>query len=205
MSQTKQLTKPKTFSTENIETQLVEWAHQGSKESLEKIENFIATEKDENLLAYAKIARDECAYFYYDFYSDEEEKELLLCKLIVQEQDRLFEKEIKLQEIDFELEKLELEKKVHRKIMNSKKYSKNKEDWQYNFSDAYMQNVAWRLDQLKNEIEYLKVWIEEAKKSLKIEKYKTIPEEVLRHIHFDYENANIWNDEDKNCFDEDFD
>ena len=104
--------KPKNKTAEISEKkvgELVALAHQGTMESIKKISDFTKTAKNKNLKAMAEIAKDEAEYFYYSPTSEQEEKDLLLAKIIRDREDHLT-MDLKCQAgaAKFELEKLDL-------------------------------------------------------------------------------------------------
>ncbi len=178
----------------DVKAQLNEWAHEGSKESMDKIIDFIKQEKDEKLRGYANCALEEAEYFYYSPWSPKEEKEFLLAKMISEAERRFWKAMMKADNARLELDRLEIDKKVHEKIMNSKNPNK-REDWQYNFSEDFRTMVKSRLDELDDEIFYTSAWIEEARKLITIDKYKNIPDYVMGRIHLDAEAESFWPDD----------
>ena len=93
--------------------ELNDWAHAGTKEALNKLEKFIEGEKDEKLCGYAGCALEECRYFYYSPNSEQEEKDFLLAKMILGKENDIWESEGKAASLKFELENLDLDRKVN--------------------------------------------------------------------------------------------
>lgn len=181
-------------SAEEIKSQLTEWAHERTKDSIRKILNFMDNEKDKDILAFADSAYHEAAYFYYCPETDEEEKDFITARMINDRDFRIYELSEKVNAARFELKKLEIEKAVDKRVVT--KYKKDKEDWKYLwFSDDYMMMVREKLEKFASEIEYFKHWIDEARMMIKNEKYREIPFNVLDRIHLDNEGSSIWDDE----------
>jgi hypothetical protein len=174
--------------------QLNEWAHAGTKESLSELQKFIEKEKNEDIRGYAQCALEECEYFYYSSNNEQEEKDFLLAKMILEKDDKIFNLECKFESAKFALRQLDIERAVNQKIANSIK-GKLK-DWSHNFSEDYYKIVENRATEIKEEIDYLEEWVKSAKNMIKTERYKTIPAEVLEHIHFDCESENFWTDDE---------
>lgn len=191
-TQTKSL-MPKTL-TSKIQVQLHEWAHAGTKEGLEKLEDFIVKEKNQDLRDYADIAYHEASYFYYSPQNDKQEKEFRLAKMIKERDDKLWKKISQVDSAKFELEQLELEKEIHTKVVKSAKKVQHKKNWPHNFSQNYYQIVKNRLQTIENEIAYQAAWLKQAKKMITTKKYQDIPEDIFNHIHFDGEGGSFWTD-----------
>jgi hypothetical protein len=171
-----------------------------TKESLQALADYIEREKDEDKRAEAELAYEEAMIFYYSPTNDKQEEELLLAKMIWREEDRLIDLTIKADAARFALDKLDLDRKVHAEIM--KKVSKKRaEEWQYNFSEDYYTTVEDTWARLDDEVAYLTAWIEEARKLIKTEKFRDIPDDFFRHCHYDSEGVDFM-DEDE-CEDED--
>lgn len=175
-----------------IVSQLNDWAHTGSKTSLEAIRKFIENEKDEGLRGYAQCALEECEYFYYSPNNPQEERDFDLAKIIIEKEERIFSLESKAEAAEFELRQLELEKAVNDKLAISA--AGKLKNWQYNFSEDFQKTVVGRLEEIKNEIEYLEAWISQARKMIKTEKFKNVPFGILEHFHHDFEGENFWID-----------
>ncbi|OGF22525.1 hypothetical protein A2Y83_00785 [Candidatus Falkowbacteria bacterium RBG_13_39_14] len=181
-------------SAEEIKSQLTEWAHERTKDSIRKILNFMDNEKDKDILAFADSAYHEAAYLYYCPETDEEEKDFLTARMINDRDYKIYELSEKANAARHELKKLEIDKEADGRV--TKKYKKDKEDWEYSrFSDGYMEIVRGKLEKFASEIEYLKHWIDEARMMIKNEKYREIPFNVLDRIHLDNEGSSIWDDE----------
>jgi len=189
--------KNETTKNHNKKTgELIALAHQGTQKSIKKISDFIQTTKSKDLEATAKIAKDEAEFFYYSPNNDQEKKDLLLAKIINDREDRLImDSECKASAAKFELEKLDLERAVHQKLLKSLPKAKQK-DWQYCFSEDYYQTVLGRLQEIEDDIDYEKKWIETAKKSIKTKKYLDLPFDFFQHYHWDYEDENFWSGND---------
>jgi|SRR3989338_2667270 len=187
--------KPKNKTAEISEKkvgELVALAHQGTMESIKKISDFTKTAKNKNLKAMAEIAKDEAEYFYYSPTSEQEEKDLLLAKIIRDREDHLT-MDLKCQAgaAKFELEKLDLAREIHKKLLKSLPKTKQK-DWQYYFSEDHYQTIANRLQEIEKDIDYETNWIETAKKIIKTKKYLNLPPDFFKHYHWDYEGIDFW-------------
>lgn len=175
-----------------IISQLNDWAHSGTKASLEALKKFIANEKNKGLRGYAQCALEECEYFYYSPNNPQEERDFDLAKMIIEKEERIFSLESKARAAEFELNQLDLEKAVNDKLASSA--SGKLKNWQYNFSEDFQKTVASRLEEIKDEIEYLEAWINQARKMIKTEKFKNVPFGILEHFHHDFEGENFWTD-----------
>lgn len=171
------------------------WAHEGSKEAVEKLEKFIAETDDKELRAWAEMALDEAEYFYYGPDSEKEEQEFLLARMIQDKEDKLWEKAWKVDAAKLELQELDMDRKVHAKIIKNLKDKNKQADWQYNFSEDYYQLVKNRLNELEDEIAYEAAWLDEAQKLITLEKYKNIPADIFKHLHLDGDGCSFWEDD----------
>ena len=171
------------------------WAHEGSQEAVEKLKKFIADTDDEKSRTWAEMALDEAEYFYYGPDNEKEENEFLLARLIQDKEDKLWKKTWKVDAAKLELQELDLNRKVHAKIIKKLKNKNQREDWQYNFSEDYYTIVKHRLSELEDEIAYEMAWLDEARKLITLEKYKNIPADIFKHIHFDGDGCSFWEDD----------
>ncbi|MDD2656230.1 MAG: hypothetical protein PHQ18_01525 [Patescibacteria group bacterium] len=180
-------------------SQLQKWAHAGTAESIEKLEDFIVREPSKELREYAKIAYDEALFFYYSPNSKQEEKDFLTAKMIIQKERRLWDRMDKAGAARFELSKMDVERDIHKRMIKTAT-KKEQEEWKYNFSEDYYTTVRMRLAELTDEIEYTSAWIKTAHEAIKLKKYKQVPEDLFDHIHFDGEDSTFWeDDEDDDC------
>lgn len=170
------------------EKQLIKLAHEGSKESLKKISKIAAKSKDDGLKKFAGFAYDEGEFLHYTPRNKREEKELLLAKMIWEKEERLDSLMLKVDNAKFEIRKLDLEREIYQKIL-----AKNK-NYEYWFSEDYYTTVKNRLVELEDDMTYESMWIAEAQKLIKTEKYKNIPAGFFYHFHFDGEDGILWED-----------
>jgi len=168
--------------------QLIKLAHESSEESLKKISEIVAETKDGELKKFAGFAYDEGEFLYYTPQNEREEKELLLAKMIWEKEDRLDNLMAKADNAKFEIRKLDLDREVYQKIL-----AKNK-NYEYWFSEDYYTTVKNKLAELEEDMAYESLWVAEARKSIKTEKYKNIPADFFYHFHFDGESGTFWED-----------
>jgi len=117
---------------------------------------------------------------------EKEEEEFLLCELIRRNIDNLDDLYDKTERAQSRLEKFTLEKKVHEKVLAKNK--NKKEDWKYRFMDDFVFSGKEEIENLKDDIEYEKAWIAEAKKMITTTRYKSgIPDRHLRSFDFDFD------------------
>lgn len=182
-------------SDEVLKNEIMNLAHLGTKEGLQKISEKIDEIKDEDLKDFARLAYEEGEMFYYFPESEQEEKDLLLAKMIYDTEelaDKLFQK---VQNAEFKLNKLELDRAVYKKILKSKKNQKFKQL----FNEEYYKIAKNELSEMVEELDYKLLWVEEAKKMIKNEKYNEIPASVFECLHFDEEDDfydDGWSEED---------
>lgn len=133
---------------------------------------------------------------HYTPQNEREEKELLLAKMIKDKEDRLDNLMAKADNAKFEIEKLDIDREVYKKIV-----AKNK-NYEYWFSEDYYTTVKNKLAGLEEDIAYETLWIKEAEKLFKTEKYKNIPADFFYHFHFDGEGGTFWEDDRDDFADE---
>lgn len=187
------MTKP-----EPIRGQLLNWAHEGSEASLKKLSNFILKEKDSDLREFAQLAYDEAEYFYYSPKGEKEEQEFLLAKMVYERDTRLWELLVKADAAKLELQRLDADRRIHRRLMlELKKKMKMKlaEEWQYRFSEDYCQMVQHRLQELENDIAYESAWLAQAKAMITTKRFTNIPADFWEHVHWDGEGNTFWTDD----------
>lgn len=186
-------------ATEKIKTQLQALAHEGTKEALAKLNDFIAKEQNSDLRCHGMIARGECELFYYGANTEQEEQDWLLAKMAMLNEERIDDLEIKIAGAKFELKKMDLERKVHQALMK-KVSAKEREEWKYNFSEDYYQMVVNRLVDLEGESRYYQSLAKTGRSLIKTKKYSAVPVRALREIKLDGENINFWEkEEDCGC------
>lgn len=178
--------------------QLISWAHEGTKQSIQQIKNFIQNSKDKELKDFAEIALEEAEFFYYSADSENEEKDFRLAKMLRIREDQLYQKMTKMNAATIELEELDLNRQLHNQIMKNIKDPKRLEDWKYNFSEDYYALVKNRLERLEDEVEYEKLWISEAEAIISRGKYKDTPADFFDSIHEDGEGVDFWSEENEN-------
>jgi hypothetical protein len=173
-------------------------AHAGTKEAIEKIEQYLQTEKDAGKRAYAELALEECELFYYQSMNEKEEEEFTLCELIRRREEDIIDLMMEAEDIEGRLEKLTLEKKIHEKVLA--KHKNKKKDWEYNWLQDFMTMAKEDSRQIKDELAYAEAWVAEAKKMITTERYKTMP---ARHLeHFDFNFGEDFDNDDEDCCDE---
>ncbi|MCR4313688.1 MAG: hypothetical protein NUV84_00370 [Candidatus Uhrbacteria bacterium] len=199
---------PKSKKTENKfsaaeyvskEGSIMDWAHEGTKEAVEKLERFIESTLDDDARIMAKIALDEARFNYLCANNAQEERDLELAFLIVEKEERRFTLQEKSDAAEHELAVLEIEKDVHDALIaNANKV--RKEEWKHHFSEDYRMTVVMCRDELLNESLYLDAWIAQAGKLIKTEKYKNLPQGAFDGWHRFSEGVSFWaNDDDDVC------
>lgn len=184
-SQAQLITKSK---SDDIKSKLMSWAHEGTKESIEKLREFINKERDEDLRGFAEIALSEASDIYYSPDNDLEENDFLLAKMILRRKYYIEGISDRIEAGEFRIKRFKIDKEVHNNLMKKSDIPK---DWKYRLSPDYYSLCIGRLEEFKDDVAYEKAWVEIAKKLIKTDKYKTIPEDVLLSIHFDWEDDNF--------------
>ena len=172
------------ISSDNICGQLNDWAHAGTEESLNKLEDFMVTEKNKDLREYARIAYDEANYFYYAPNNDKEEREFILARLISEREEYFWKLMSEADGLKEKIREFEIKKSVHNRLMKKKLPKNILDDWKYNCSDDFIVWERNRLYEIGQEIKYDSTWLSEAKKMITLKKYQNIPADVFAHIHF---------------------
>lgn len=192
-----------TKKDEPIRGQLLNWAHEGSEASLQKLSDFMLKEKDNDLRQFAQLAYDEAEYLYYSPRNEKEEQEFLLAKMIFERDTRLWEFLGKADAAKLELQRLDVDRRVHHRLMLNLKKQKAKtktaEEWQYRFSEDYCQTVQHRLQELENDIAYESAWLAQAKAMITTKRFTNIPAEFWEHVHWDGEGQTFWTDDMDNA------
>lgn len=173
----------------------MDWAHEGTKESVEKLERFIESTFDEDARIMAEIALDEARFNYLCANNAQEERDLELAFLIVENEERRFALQEKIDVAEHELAVLEIEKDVHDALIANANKAR-KEEWKYNFSEDHRMTIVMRRDALKDEVLYTDAWLAQARKLIKTEKYKNLPHGALDGWHHFSEGVSIWDDDD---------
>lgn len=182
------------------EGSIMEWAHEGTKEAVEKLERFIKETHDDDARIMAEIALDEARFNYLSANDAQEEKDLELAFMIVYKEERLYSLQEKIEVAEHELVLLEIERDVHDALI-AKANKERKEAWKYNFSEDYRMTVVMRRDELQDELFYTDAWLAQARNLIKTEKYKNLPQGALDGWHRFSEGVSFW-DDDEVCKDE---
>jgi len=191
----KQTKTPAESISDLLFSQLQKWAHAGTDEGIKKLEDFIISEPNKDLCAYAKIAYDEALFFYYSPNNKQEERDFFLAKMIIQKERWLWNRMDKAEAARFELSKMDIERDIHKRILKTAT-KKQQEEWEYNFSEDYYTMVRGRLAELTDDISYTSAWIKTASGAIKLKKYKQVPEDLFDHIHFDGEDTTFWEEDE---------
>ncbi|MCX6713499.1 MAG: hypothetical protein NTV48_00095, partial [Candidatus Vogelbacteria bacterium] len=138
-------------------------------------------------------------YLKYSPSNEQEERDLLLAKLIYDTENRLLNLEMKQSGLKFELDKMNLEREIHEKLMSDKKVDL---DWEYRFSEDFYYAEKKELEEAKADIVYYTAYLEKAKKLIKTEKYKKLPTDFFNFYHWDGEGVldGDCGEEDCDCF-----
>lgn len=174
------------------ETDLLEWAHEGTKESIQKIQAFIDRTDEEHKSGFARIALDEAWDIYLSPNGKQEEEELLLLKMTSGKQARFFEVSLMLDSAEHELRKLQLDRTVHARMRDD---GKLEEDEEYYFSEDDVSVVRGRYEELDKEKHYLQNWIDTAKGMIKTERYQQLPDGYLDSMHYTAEGGDFWEED----------
>lgn len=176
--------------------ELQKLAHSGTKEAIEKIEKYIKLEKDYEKRSYAQMALEECEMFYYQPKNEKEDEEFMLGELIRRKERKIAEKMMEVDDIEERIEKLMIEKKVHEKVLA--KHKNKKEEWKYNWLQAFVTMEENKLQEIKESLEYDEAWVVEAKKMITTARYKNMPARHLEHFDFNFDE-NSFDDEEDDC------
>lgn len=187
--------KPSVAEYVSTDGSIMDWAHEGTKEAVEKLERFIQETHDDDARSMAEIALDEAQFNYLSSNNAQEERDLDLAFLIVDKEERMFDLQEKQEAAEREIASLEMEKEVHDALISHANKAR-KEAWKYNFSEDYLMIVKGRRDELRDETLYLDAWIAQARKLIKTEKYKNLPPGALDGWHNFLDGVSFWDDDD---------
>ncbi len=194
----KKTNKKAVVTKELSQSELQKLAHMGTKEAIEKIENYLKIENDSLKKAQAQIALDECEFMYYEPLNEKEEEDFMLCELIRRRERGIDEMFMKMESLRAVLEKSALEGKVHEKVLA--KHKNKREKWQYNWMPDFVSMEAKALQEIEESIAYDEAWVAEAKKMITTARYKNIPARYMESLQFDFDDEEIF-EENKDCFD----
>lgn len=189
--------KQKPSAAEFISTDgsIMDWAHEGTKEAVEKLERFIQETHDDDARIMAEIALDEARFNYLSPNNAQEDRDLELAFLIVDKEEQLCNLQEKVDAAQRELALLEIEKEVHDALIASANKTR-KEAWKYNFSEDYLMIVKGRRDELQDEALYTHAWLAQARKLIKTDKYQNLPQGALDGWHHFSDGVSFWDDDD---------
>ncbi len=174
-----------TKKTDNkkIEAKLMDLAHQGTKEAIDKIEKIIKNTKDSDLIGFAGCALDECYFIYLMPDNEEEERDFLLAKMIDQKENKIIDLEIKAGKLEGRTKRLAIKQEVHEKIIQTSNKDSRWREWRYQISINAPRFVQERLQEIRDDIEYEEAWVKTAQDTIQNEKYKKIPYGMIKNIH----------------------
>jgi hypothetical protein len=178
--------------------------HQGTAESLKKIDEYIRKCGPGEKRDFAEMAREEAEFWYYSPRNEKDEKEYVLAKVIRKYENNVSRLEIKMMAAEAELKRLAWEKNIHDKLMK-KLDAKKREAWKYNYIEDFSLMTKRRLAELKDSVDYDKAWIAEARKMITLKKYTNIPDRVFASIFADDDLGSCWDDDCECKEDEDDD
>jgi len=176
--------------------ELDKWVHQGTAESLKKIDEYIRKCGPGEKRDFAEMARGEAEFWYYSPRNEKDEEQYVLAKIIRQKEKDAFKLEMKIESAKVELRRLNWDKKIHEKLLK-KLDAKRKEEWKYNFSEDYASMVERRLNELEDNLSYEKAWIKEARKMITLKKYSDVPDRVFSSVFVDDDFGSFWDEEDE--------
>ncbi len=176
-----------------IQGQLTAWAHEGTQESVQHIQEFIKREPSSDLKGFAEVALQDGYHMYYDPTNEKEEEEFLLAKMITEYESALIDMHMCLETLKFRLKKLDIERRVHQKLVGTASRAQQ-EDWKYNFSEDFYVIQKNELVELQEDISYKTAWIVSARKLITTKKYQTIPRDFLMNVHLDDEGCGVEDD-----------
>lgn len=175
------MTNKKSVKKGLSEAELNKLAGAGTKEAIAKIEKYLDEVQEEDKRIAAEMALDECEMLYYQPKNDKEDEEFFLIWLIGQKEQAIDGMCRQAGMIQSKLDKFNLEKKVHNRLM--KKGGAKNDDWKSRYMDDIMAWEKETLETLKEDIEYGEAWIAEAEKMVTTARYKAgIPERHLDHF-----------------------
>jgi len=169
----------------------------GTKEAVEKLRQLLQEAKTAEERDWARMALNECEYFYYSPNNPQEEADFRLARLLREHDKKFFDWDEKAEAARETLACLSMEKKVHGKVMAGKEGKKNK-GWQENDETCAAEAVMVRLAEWESRSAYEAAWIAEAREMIKSEKYKFTPFNLFRHGHLDWDGVDLWRDYNKN-------
>lgn len=192
---TQQKDQKKIFSDEeNIREQLIAWANEGSKKSIQKIKDFISQNDDDKLKFWAEIALEEAEYFCYAPDNKKEEYDFQLAQMVFTREEKLYYKMSKANAARLELRKLDVERIVHEGVLKSLTDKDQIKNWKYNFCEDYYLIVKNRLQEIEEGLAYEEAWLEQAKKMVEKTQYKDVSRDFFQSIHEDGEDIDFWSD-----------
>lgn len=183
--------------------QLLALAHEGTAESLRRLDEFMGSIEDQELQDWAMLAYHEANLLYYTPQNDEEERELLIAKLIFEHEERLIDLLEDIDHLRLSVKKQEIESEVESRLgVTQKKSQEEKEadEW----AEGYLLEEDKRaLEETEEQIRHEEAWIDEARKMITVERYKTVPPIFWEFFHFDGEETGeedgVWDDDDCCC------
>lgn len=173
-----------THLSEELQTQLTAWAHEGTDESTEAIKDVMLDTDDDEVAAFAECAYHEGLYFAFSPQTEEEERNFVLGRLIYRAEFKigdLLREQALLTEL---LVSDDIEREVHSQIM-ARATETQKDLWQYRWSQDFAASERSRLVELEDDLVYTKAWLEQARELFTLDKYREAPSEIYEHIHLD--------------------
>ncbi|GEM_PF-1018113 len=172
--------------------QLIDWAHEGTKDSLDKLTSFIIETNNTELREFANIAYGEAEYFYYSPKNKQEERDLELAFLIHEREEHLIKLLAEADRLSVLIKKDKLEQEIYDSLMK-KQNTKKKVEWQYRYMGD-IHGCQARLQEVEEDIEYESAWLKEALGMMKTKRYENLPESVFEHMRLS-ESGSFWIDD----------
>jgi hypothetical protein len=163
------------------------------KTKTKKKENFKKTTKE--IFDFPDVTYEDKDFLKYVPTNEQEERDLLIAKLIFEKENLIESLLQKADSAKFEIERLGIEKEIEYKIVKIK----NEDQFESRFSEDYLMIVESKLQAIEDDIAHWSLWISEAEKMIGAEKYKNVPGWFFDSFHFEGEEGSFWEEDYSEC------
>lgn len=123
----------------------------------------------------------------------QENKELLLAKLIFEKEKSLQSQMSEIDELRAKKRERDLEGEVFGAVI--KNNPRRQEEWKYNWCEDFFCHETNRLCELKDSIAYNLEWLKAARKMITTKRYRNIPENAFEYLKWDGDGHVFWTDD----------
>jgi hypothetical protein len=170
-------TEEKGALTDELVAKAFELADAGTEEAIETLEDMLFECQDEDLSGLIEMSLRDCEYEYYRPKNETDERDLSLAIVVSQQKDYFEKIEADLEKAEQDLASCALDIEIHQLVL--KAAGQKKKAWADYASAETKVFFEGRVNELRDEAEYLEAWLEEADKLFSSDKYRQMSSHAL--------------------------